>query len=275
MKPSWMKPSWIVLHHYVSNNGEPIEVQHHLANIIRDKHCSYHYIVFSDGSYWLLNDPSKAIGHCGTNSPLRSKNKKTSNYNSIAVCVTGNFETGQMKEPRKNGVIRLLAKLCHDLEINPSNIIKHRDVWATACPGKNYPYLEIIDEVKRIVASSLIITPGEKVVMVGDELIYLEKEPTTLWGVAVFPLRELFEILGFEISWNQKEKKIVAKSVDYEINLWSGEKRIVINGREETLSHEVINLWGTNVVPLRSILEKMGYTVNWLPVSKQIQAVRY
>ncbi|MCK5743490.1 MAG: N-acetylmuramoyl-L-alanine amidase, partial [Caldisericia bacterium] len=85
-----MKPSWIVLHHYVSNNGEPIEVQHHLAELVRDKTCSYHYIVFSDGSYWLLNDPSRSLGHCGTNSPLRSKNKKTSNYNSIAVCVTGN-----------------------------------------------------------------------------------------------------------------------------------------------------------------------------------------
>ena len=80
-----MKPSWIVLHHYVSGNNDSIAKQHRLAFAVQDDRCSYHYVVFTDGTHVMLNGPSKPKGHCGTNYPSYSKNKKTCNYNGVRL----------------------------------------------------------------------------------------------------------------------------------------------------------------------------------------------
>lgn len=65
------------------------------------------------------------------------------NSTSIGICAEGNFETDTMPEIQKQAIIELVNYLKGKYGI--SKVIRHKDVNATACPGKNYPFDEIIN----------------------------------------------------------------------------------------------------------------------------------
>ena len=66
-----------------------------------------------------------------------------SNYNSIGICAEGNFETDKMPDAQKNSLKWLVAYIKDKYKIN--TVQRHRDVGSTACPGKNYPFDEIVN----------------------------------------------------------------------------------------------------------------------------------
>ncbi len=148
-------------------------------------------------------------------------------------------------------------------------------MWATACPGKNYPYREILEGVRKILRSNLVFTPGYSVILFKDNRVNLEKEPVILRGVTFFPLRDILELIGYTVDWDQQQAMVVALKRNDTINLWPGRKEITINGKQKRLDHEVINIWGTIVVPFRSLMELLCYNVNWLPESGEVQAVKH
>ncbi len=267
-----MKAEWIVLHHYVNDNDLPLLKQHQLAERVKSKKLSYHYIVFSDGSYWMINDPRKPIGHCGADFVHLSKNRKTSNFNSIAVCCMGNFQRGKMGEPQKTGLIKLIFKLCCKLGIKTENITRHSDVWKTACPGRYYPFSDVVVGVKKMFSGRLVFTIGENKIQKGETILQSTKSPEILWGVAIFPVRELLINLGYQVNWVADENKIVATSSSSAVNLWVDKKNILVDGTPRILDFEVLNIWGTTTAPLRSLLENLGYKVTWNSESKTIEA---
>ena len=69
------------------------------------------------------------------------------NYNTIGVCCEGNFENEQMPEAQKQAlkeVVLLLRK-----EYGITRFRKHSDVSKTACPGKNFPFGEVVKEYQK------------------------------------------------------------------------------------------------------------------------------
>lgn len=68
------------------------------------------------------------------------------NYHTIGICAEGNFETDQMSDVQKNAISDLIAYLKTKYSIK--FVKKHSDVSKTACPGKNYPFNEIVGNVK-------------------------------------------------------------------------------------------------------------------------------
>ena len=63
------------------------------------------------------------------------------NSDSIGICLTGNFETGRPTEAQ----IAALVELVRYLRGKYGNlaVIGHKDVMATACPGKNFSWAEL------------------------------------------------------------------------------------------------------------------------------------
>lgn len=64
-----------------------------------------------------------------------------SNTDSIGICAEGNFENETMGDVQKQALKELVAYLKNKYGI--TKVQRHRDVNATACPGKNYPFEEI------------------------------------------------------------------------------------------------------------------------------------
>lgn len=93
----------------------------------------YHFVVRANGTI-ERGRPELAIGaHSGP----------AGNGDSIGIVLTGNFETGKPTEEQMNALVELIK----DLRSRYGNlsVIGHKDVVATACPGRNFPW----DDLKR------------------------------------------------------------------------------------------------------------------------------
>lgn len=121
----------LILHHSACSNCTAEQIhQWHLNNGWEG--AGYHFLVRKDGNVYRLR-PEEYIG----------AHAYGSNYNSIGICAEGNFENETMPEAQKNSLIELVSYLKGKYGI--SKVLKHSDVNNTACPGKNYPFDEIVN----------------------------------------------------------------------------------------------------------------------------------
>jgi len=91
----------------------------------------YHFVIRANGLI-ERGRPELAIGaHAGS----------AGNGDSIGIVLTGNFETGKPTAAQMES----LASLIKDLRGRYGNlaVIGHKDVMATACPGRNFPWAEL------------------------------------------------------------------------------------------------------------------------------------
>mgnify|MGYP002507813195 CR=1 FL=1 len=131
-------PATVIFLHHAAGNPTATEV-HEIHYNRKDTKtgaqwagAGYHYYVHKDGSIYQLRPveyvPAAQSGH---------------NTHSIAVSCQGNFDTEDMSVAQKNGIIELL-KWLKTQHKGIQYVKKHSDVSNTACPGKNYPYEDII-----------------------------------------------------------------------------------------------------------------------------------
>ena len=125
-------PSGFVLHHAAAS-GSVYDVHNwHLGNGWAG--IGYHFYVRKDGSVYR-GRPEEWLG------------SHTSGHNDkIGICAEGNFEVEQMSASQKNAIIDLLDYL-YD-KYGKLKVYGHRDLDATACPGKNYPFNDIVNGIK-------------------------------------------------------------------------------------------------------------------------------
>ena len=120
----------IVLHHAAAENCTAEDIHRwHLANGWAG--IGYHFFVRKDGSVYR----GRPIDTVGAHTYGR-------NTDCIGICFEGNFENETMPEAQKNAGIELVEWL---LGLYPeiTEVTKHMDHNATACPGKNFPFEEI------------------------------------------------------------------------------------------------------------------------------------
>lgn len=125
-------PPGFVLHHAAANGSVQDVHSWHIARGWAG--IGYHFYVRKDGSVYR-GRPENWIG------------AHTSGHNSkIGICAEGNFENEQMPAAQKNAIIELLEYLYG--KYGKQKVYGHRELDATACPGKNYPFAEIVNGKK-------------------------------------------------------------------------------------------------------------------------------
>ncbi len=128
--------SYIIIHHSVSSRDMDkdqaialLDRSHkrklHWWKNSKGLYIAYHYVILGNGEVVNTRD-IKEIGHHAGVPKI--------NNDGIGICLTGNFE----KELPSEAQYKSLAKLIRDLKIAypDAAILKHKDVKATACPGK-------------------------------------------------------------------------------------------------------------------------------------------
>lgn len=115
----------IILHHAAGNGTAESIHKYHVS--LGWKGIAYHYYVRKDGTIYRGRPEDTVGGH-------------TSGYNSrsIGVCAEGNFETDVMSDAQRDAIRALVLDI--RTRYPDTQTIKHKDVAATACPGKNYPF---------------------------------------------------------------------------------------------------------------------------------------
>ena len=154
---------YIVIHHTASTAKETVEQIHNFhINNNGWAGIGYHFYIRKDGTIYKGRDEKYAGAHC-------------ENYNSVSlgICLEGNFE---IEKPTDNQ-LKSLSELLQHLKQKYGNVqvVGHRDLNATACPGKNlYSKLEILknnldvskDEYVKVFMSnnklSIVLDNGDK-----------------------------------------------------------------------------------------------------------------
>lgn len=124
-------PLEIILHHADAVNCSIEDINSwHKANGWSG--VGYHYLVRKDGSVWK-GRPDNCIGaHC-----------LNRNTGTLGICFEGNFEKETMNNVQLQAGAELIKYLKDKYGI--TNVSRHKDYMATDCPGKNFPFSDIIN----------------------------------------------------------------------------------------------------------------------------------
>lgn len=121
----------VILHHAEASNCTAEDI--HRWHLNRGwAGAGYHFLVRKDGTTYRLR-PEDCVG----------AHAYGSNYDSIGICAEGKYNEEEMPESQKQAIIELIKYL--ESKYNINTIQKHKDVCATSCPGKNYPFEEIVN----------------------------------------------------------------------------------------------------------------------------------
>ena len=126
----------IVIHHADSTicNAHMIHAWH----IARGwSGMGYHFLVRKEGGIVETGRPINTIGaHC-----------TGQNNDSIGICFEGDFDRETMTNEQLQTGRELIAYL-RGIYGQKIRIVRHKDLMATACPGKNFPFEELIKAKK-------------------------------------------------------------------------------------------------------------------------------
>ena len=116
---------YIVIHHTASTAKETVEQIHNFH--INNKGWAgigYHFYIRKDGTIYKGRDEKYSGVHC-------------ENYNSVSlgICLEGNFEIEQPTEKQLTNLSELIQYL--KKKYGNIQVVGHKDLNATACPGKN------------------------------------------------------------------------------------------------------------------------------------------
>lgn len=126
-------PNKIVIHHTGGTAKDPkADTSHHTANIVETGHLSlgwdgigYHYFIHKDGEVWRGRPEHRNGAHAGN--PV--------NFESIAICLAGNFDVTLPTEKQIESLKHLLVDIMERYNISPDRIYPHRKFANKSCYG--------------------------------------------------------------------------------------------------------------------------------------------
>ncbi|WP_310939438.1 peptidoglycan recognition family protein [Clostridium sp. SHJSY1] len=130
------------------DNNPTVLVYHHTAaegltpeNINKDHKgkgwggIGYHFYIRKNGTIYR-GRPEEYIGAHAIGK----------NYDSIGICLEGDFEVEEPTEAQKSSLVKLSTDMI--IKYNLKDAIGHRDVYETLCPGEKFPMEEIKERVR-------------------------------------------------------------------------------------------------------------------------------
>lgn len=134
------EPTKLVYHHTAIKNISPEDINK-LHKNKGWKGIGYHYYIRKDGTIYKGREDDAEGSH------VKGYNKE-----SIGICVEGNFEEEYLSDEQIEALKELSLYIC--LKYNIKDILPHKELGKTLCPGKNFPLEEIkndiIKEIKKI-----------------------------------------------------------------------------------------------------------------------------
>jgi len=125
------KPEYIVVHHVGGWVRRALDLVREAFTDI-----PYDYIVHVNGRI----EPGRSLAKRGAHCIATIPKWKSVDFNarSIGVALNGNFQKSNVPEAQFNAASELVSRLARRYSIPTTHILMHRQVTATACPGKRF-----------------------------------------------------------------------------------------------------------------------------------------
>ena len=154
-----MKPIGVVIHHTAGNEQNAEQLRAAFKSRFGVDYIGYHVAIFPDGS-WVSDLTYEQQG-------IHNNGGRLNNTNSVGISLAGNFETSEPTQAQMNTLNIKLREVVTRYNIPQQNVVGHRDMKATACPGKNL-YSKLQDIKNRAYAQevTMFTNPDNHIVAV-------------------------------------------------------------------------------------------------------------
>ena len=89
------------------------------------------------------------------------------------------------------------------------------------------------------------------------------QQPIMVDGHVLAPVHELFDVLGFQVTWQPETQQIRLLGATGIIVISPNNNIFTIGGVSCMLDVPIQNIYGSTMVPIHAILESLGYDVQW------------
>ena len=96
----------------------------------------------------------------------------------------------------------------------------------------------------------------------GRMVNFTGQQPVSVDGRTLVPVRDVFEMMGFEVSWNASAQRVVLTGNDVVV-LTVGSNNFNANGERHRLDAPAQIINGSTMLPIRAVAESVGYYVGW------------
>jgi len=97
----------------------------------------------------------------------------------------------------------------------------------------------------------------------GERVVFSNQQPVLLDSRVLVPVRGVFEHLGFLPIWDDESQTATLQRDDYVVVITIGSDVFTTNGEEFMLDVYARLINGSTMLPLRAVLESVGYTLTW------------
>ena len=112
-------------------------------------------------------------------------------------------------------------------------------------------------------AAAAYADEGIGVAIDGELVEFGEQGPVNVDGRVLVPARDVFEQLGFEVDWDEEARHVYLMRGDDLVVIKIDSDLFLVNGEELRLDVSARIIGYSTMVPLRAILEGVGYYVGW------------
>lgn len=108
--------------------------------------------------------------------------------------------------------------------------------------------------------------PTGVTVIVKGETIFFDQPPVIIDGRTLVPVRYVVEKLGCKVEWNEHNQTVYIKTDEISNKIFADDGIKVVVDNELIgfdVNPTIIN--GRTLIPIRAVVEKLGYTVEWEP----------
>jgi len=117
--------------------------------------------------------------------------------------------------------------------------------------------------VAMIPGLSAAATGQISVLIEGRPVAFADQGPVVVDGRTLVPVRGVFEELGFEVNWNAATSQVTLSGEGNTVVITIGSRTFTANGTSRTLDVPAQTIGGRTMLPLRLVLESVGYYLGW------------
>jgi hypothetical protein len=144
------KWTYIVIHHMASPKGSAAVI-HRMHQKRGWDGLGYHFVI---GNGTLTKNGAVEVGYRwtrqekGAHARARSGDDNRWNLHGIGICLVGDFTNAPPSDTQFETLVRLVRALRAEYGISFDNVVPHRFVRPTECPGRRFPWQEFRSRIR-------------------------------------------------------------------------------------------------------------------------------
>ncbi|MDR0272439.1 MAG: CAP domain-containing protein [Clostridiales bacterium] len=97
----------------------------------------------------------------------------------------------------------------------------------------------------------------------GERVVFADQLPAIIDGRTLVPIRAVFEHIGFAVVWQEASQTVTLTRGNDIVRISIGSPQFTSNGQTHALDVPAQIIGGRTLLPIRAVLESVGYTVSW------------